>query len=219
VQTTHSVTQPLNLNVRRESAFLLLATIDTPRGVLPYSWSWVDSCGIGIDNMMTLSALECGSHLYGSQNFEVYLYPTRSEYEAKKMTWVDQELWARSALPPGEGECHCGCAESQGSLQLLASYEFSWRGVQHPSVTGFVIVQYHHHNHSEEWDHCSAKEWWRHESYQEKNARWWPKGRLLTRISSCGTTLHGLEMPKEGSAMTRPTIQKISEDHGVLHKA
>jgi hypothetical protein len=30
----------------------------------------------------TLSAWECGSHLYGPQKFEVYLYPTRSEYEA-----------------------------------------------------------------------------------------------------------------------------------------
>jgi hypothetical protein len=42
---------------------------------------------------------------------------------------------------------------------------------------------------------------------------------LLTRIGTRGTTPHGLERPKEGRAMTRPTIQKILEDHGVLLKA
>jgi hypothetical protein len=41
---------------------------------------------------MTLSAWEHGSHLYGPQEFEIYLYPTRSEYEAKKMTRVDLGL-------------------------------------------------------------------------------------------------------------------------------
>jgi hypothetical protein len=42
---------------------------------------------------------------------------------------------------------------------------------------------------------------------------------LLTRISTRGTTAHGLGRSKEGSAMTWPIIQKISEDHGVLPKA
>jgi hypothetical protein len=42
--------------------------------------------------------------------------------------------------------------------------------------------------------------------------------------SPCGdlassTTPHGLKRPKEGFAMTRLTIQKISEDHGMLLKA
>jgi hypothetical protein len=32
------------------------------------------------------------------------------------------------------------------------------------------------------------------------------------------TTPHRLERPKERSSMTRPTIQKILEDHGVLPK-
>jgi hypothetical protein len=41
----------------------------------------------------------------------------------------------------------------------------------------------------------------------------------LTRISTQGTTPHGLGRPKEGFTMTRPTIQKILEDHGVLPKA
>jgi hypothetical protein len=41
---------------------------------------------------VTLSAWEYGSHLYGPQEFEVYLYPTESEYEAKKMARVDQGL-------------------------------------------------------------------------------------------------------------------------------
>jgi hypothetical protein len=40
----------------------------------------------------TLSVWERGSHLYGPQEFEVYLYPTRSEYEAKKMPRGDQGL-------------------------------------------------------------------------------------------------------------------------------
>jgi hypothetical protein len=42
--------------------------------------------------MATLSAWECGSHLYGPQELEVYLYPTGSKYEAKKMARVDQRL-------------------------------------------------------------------------------------------------------------------------------
>jgi hypothetical protein len=45
-------------------------------------------------------------------------------------------------------------------------------------------------------------------------------GRLyIERISTWGTTSHGLGRSKEGSAMTRPTIQKISEDHDMLPKA
>jgi hypothetical protein len=42
---------------------------------------------------------------------------------------------------------------------------------------------------------------------------------ILTRIGTRGTTPHGLERPKEGSATTRPTIQKIQDDHGMLPKA
>jgi hypothetical protein len=42
---------------------------------------------------------------------------------------------------------------------------------------------------------------------------------VLTRISTKGTTSQGLRKPKEGSAMTQPTIQKIPEDHDMLPKA
>jgi hypothetical protein len=35
--------------------------------------------------MTTLFAGECGSYLHRPQEFEVYLYPARSEYEAKEM--------------------------------------------------------------------------------------------------------------------------------------
>jgi hypothetical protein len=42
---------------------------------------------------------------------------------------------------------------------------------------------------------------------------------VVTSIGTQGTTLHRLKRPKEGSAMTQPTIQKIPEDHGVLPKA
>jgi hypothetical protein len=42
--------------------------------------------------VVTLSDWECGSHLYGPQKLKVYLFPTRSEYEAKKMARVDQGL-------------------------------------------------------------------------------------------------------------------------------
>jgi hypothetical protein len=41
---------------------------------------------------------------------------------------------------------------------------------------------------------------------------------LLTRIGIRGTTPHRLERPKEGFAMTRLTIQKISNDHDMLSK-
>jgi hypothetical protein len=42
---------------------------------------------------------------------------------------------------------------------------------------------------------------------------------LLARIVTRGTTLYRLRRPKEGFAMTQPTIQKISEDPSVLPKA
>jgi hypothetical protein len=42
---------------------------------------------------------------------------------------------------------------------------------------------------------------------------------LLTRIGTQDTTPHSFRSPQEGSAMTRPTIQKILENHGVLPKA
>jgi hypothetical protein len=41
----------------------------------------------------------------------------------------------------------------------------------------------------------------------------------LMRIGTLGTALHGLRWPKEGSTMTRTTIWKIPEDHGMLLKA
>jgi hypothetical protein len=40
----------------------------------------------------------------------------------------------------------------------------------------------------------------------------------LTGIGTRDTTTHRLERPKEGSATTRPTIQKIPKDHDVLPK-
>jgi hypothetical protein len=42
--------------------------------------------------VVTLSAWECDSHLYGPHDLEVYLYPTGFEREAKKMARVDQRL-------------------------------------------------------------------------------------------------------------------------------
>jgi hypothetical protein len=41
----------------------------------------------------------------------------------------------------------------------------------------------------------------------------------VTRIGTQGTTPHGLERPKEVSAMTWSTIQKIPKHHDVLPKA
>jgi hypothetical protein len=41
----------------------------------------------------------------------------------------------------------------------------------------------------------------------------------MTGISTRDTTLDRLKRPKEGSAMTWPTIQKILEDHGMFPKA
>jgi hypothetical protein len=79
--------------------------------------------------MATLCAWECGLHLYGPQELEIYLYPIGPEYETKKMAQVDQILLARSALQPREGKYHGGHAESQGSLQPLASCVSYWRQV------------------------------------------------------------------------------------------
>jgi hypothetical protein len=87
-------------NARRVSDFLLLSKVEMPGRELSISRSWVGSCGNGIEDMATISAWECSSHLYGPQEFEVHLYLTRSEYETKKIARVDQGLWARSALSP-----------------------------------------------------------------------------------------------------------------------
>jgi hypothetical protein len=167
------------LNARRMSDFVLLTIIKTPWRELSYSWSRARSRGDGIENMVTLSDWECGSYLYWLQKLEVYLYPTRSEHEAKEMTWVDQRLWARSALSFGQGKCCCRRTESQGSLQLLASCTSYGRRVQHLSVAKFIIVQHHPHTHLEGWDHCCTMEWWGLVPYQEKNTRRWSKGCLF----------------------------------------
>jgi hypothetical protein len=45
------------------------------------------------------------------------------------------------------------------------------------------------------------------------------KSGCYTRICTQGTTLHGQGRPKDGSARTQPTIQKILKDYGVLPKA
>jgi hypothetical protein len=79
-------------------------TVERPWRALTYSRSEVGSHGIGIKKMVTLSAWKCGSHLYGPQELEVYLYPTRFEHEAKKMARVDQRLQAADAL---SHKVHC----------------------------------------------------------------------------------------------------------------
>jgi hypothetical protein len=43
-------------------------------------------------NLVTLSAWECGSYLYGPQKLEVHLYPTGFEHEAAKVAQIDQGL-------------------------------------------------------------------------------------------------------------------------------
>jgi hypothetical protein len=51
---------------------------------------------------------------------------------------------------------------------------------------------------------------------------WMPRpipGQGVMRIGTSGTTPRKLRKPKEASTMTRPTIRKIIEDHGLLHKA
>jgi hypothetical protein len=65
---------------------------------------------------VSLSTWECGSYLYEPQNLEVHLHSTRPEHEVVKMAQVDQRLRVGSSLSPGEGKCHCGRVESQGSL-------------------------------------------------------------------------------------------------------
>jgi hypothetical protein len=42
--------------------------------------------------MVTLSALECGPHLYGPQDLEVHLYPIGCVHETVKVARVDQRL-------------------------------------------------------------------------------------------------------------------------------
>jgi hypothetical protein len=41
---------------------------------------------------------------------------------------------------------------------------------------------------------------------------------MMMRIGTQGTTPHELRRFKKGSAMTRPTIQKISENHDMFPK-
>jgi hypothetical protein len=47
----------------------------------------------------------------------------------------------------------------------------------------------------------------------------WRSLDCLIRIDTQGTTPYKLGRSKEGSATTRPTIQKISDDHVVLLEA
>jgi hypothetical protein len=130
-------------HARRASDFLLLATVETSRGKLSNSCSRVGSRGDVIEDVATLSTWECGSHLDGPQKFEVYLYPTKSEYEVEKVTRIYQGLQVGSALSPRKGKCGCRRVESQGSLQLLASCMFFRKGIYHPSVTRNISVQHH----------------------------------------------------------------------------
>jgi hypothetical protein len=51
--------------------------------------------------MATLFAGECGSYLYRPQKFEVYLYPARSEYEAKKMAELIKDFELEVHYHPG----------------------------------------------------------------------------------------------------------------------
>jgi hypothetical protein len=172
------------LNARRASGFILPMTTEAPRRTLPYSWSWVSSSGASIENMVTLPAWESGLHLYEPQKLEVYFYSTGFEHEAMKMAWIYQRLQARSALPLGQGKCRCRRAESQGSLQLLASCMPYGRGIQHKSVTWPVAIQHHPHTHIEGWNHCFAEEWRGHGPHHEENARRWPEGQLF--LQGCG---------------------------------
>jgi hypothetical protein len=107
--------------------------------------------------MTTLFAWECGSHLYGPQELEVHLHTIRPEHEAAKMTQVDQGLWARGSLSSEQGECSCGCTESQGLLQLFASCLSYRKRVQHPSTTRFVAIEHHTHTPVEGRDHWDTK--------------------------------------------------------------
>jgi hypothetical protein len=52
--------------------------------------------------MATLFAWECGSHLHGPQELEVYLHTTRPEHEAVRMAQVDQRLRVGTALSSGQ---------------------------------------------------------------------------------------------------------------------
>jgi hypothetical protein len=79
-------------NARGASDFLFPTIVETLRGKLSDSWSRVGIRDDGIEDVETLSVWKCGSHLYGLQKFEVYLYPTRSEHEAKKMARANQRL-------------------------------------------------------------------------------------------------------------------------------
>jgi hypothetical protein len=52
--------------------------------------------------MVTLSAWERGSHLYGPQELEVYFYPTEFEYVAVKMARVDKDYELEVHYHPGK---------------------------------------------------------------------------------------------------------------------
>jgi hypothetical protein len=100
------------INARRLSDIIFLEATKVPWRAQPYSWSWFSGSSDGVTDVVTLSTWECGSYLYGPQNLEVHLYPTRFELEATKMAQVDQGLWAGSSLSPEKGKCHCRRAES-----------------------------------------------------------------------------------------------------------
>jgi hypothetical protein len=94
-------------------------------GKLSNSWSRVGIRDGGIDDMVALSAWKCGSHLYRPQKFEVYLYPIRSEHEAKKMARANQRLRIGSALSLGVVNVVADILNRKAHCNFLPTIRFS----------------------------------------------------------------------------------------------
>jgi hypothetical protein len=69
--------------------------------------------------METLFAGECGSYLYQPQEFEVYLYLARSEYEAKKWLELIKDYELEVHYHPGKANVVSDALSRKGHCNYL----------------------------------------------------------------------------------------------------
>jgi hypothetical protein len=89
--------------------------------------------------------LENVVHVYTDHKSLKYIF-TQPDLNMRQRRWLELiKDYDIEVHYHRQGKCCCRCTESQGLLQLLTSCTSYRRRVQHPSVTEFIIIQYHPH--------------------------------------------------------------------------
>jgi hypothetical protein len=91
---------------------------------LPYPWSWTRNYHSCPEDLETSSDGYEVPYLYWPQKPQIHLHASKSEYEAMTLARTYQRLWFGSTLSSRQGQCHCGCTQSQGTLLLLICRSF-----------------------------------------------------------------------------------------------